>query len=176
LSPKEDHLAFSERIKKWSNLYYDVIMSSSFISYKFNILSLHQGQIGSDDIAIFDIDCGEQIVQRAVYFHSDLLNLPHFCMRPMGFWGKIGIISGKQNICFNESPKFSSNYRLTGDERKVCTLFRSKAIAMSYFENYKDWSVEGLGTQLLVYRGPGSYPMEDQVFLRQARLIFHMLC
>ena len=79
-------------------------------------------------------------------------SLPAFEMRPEHVFHKIGSTFGQQDIDFDDSPVFSSNYLLKGeDEDSVRRVFSPSV--RSLIERDRKWSIEGAGPWLVLYRG-----------------------
>jgi hypothetical protein len=172
-SPQEDYPAFSKKID-WSNLLaWSPIKESRFPK----IRHLMQGNIDVADVAIFDrviTQKGGEDLVTAVLFESDQLSLPSFLLCPEGVLDKMASALGDQDIDFDEFPKFSRQYLLRGPEEQVRNVFNSNVL--SYFDNDPGWTLEGFGTQLLVYRvGKRVASKEEfQEFQQRARMIFQL--
>ena len=171
---KEDYPAFSKKIK-WSNL---LEWSGFRESEPKKIRHLMQGNIDLADVAIFDRvitrhEAEEDLVS-AVLFESNQLSLPVFIMCPKGILDKMPSALADKGIDFDEFSKFSRQYLLRGPEEHVRNVFNSNIL--SYFDNDPGWTVEGFGTQLLVYRvGKKVASREEfQQFVQQARMIFQL--
>ena len=173
-SPEGDYPAFSKKIK-WSNL---LEWSGFKESEPKKIRHLMQGNIDAADIAIFDRvirhEKGEEDLVTVVLFESDQLSLPSFLLHPKGILDKIGTALGDTDIDFGEFAKFSRQYLLRGPEEQVRNVFNSNVL--SYFDNDPGWTLEGFGTQLLVYRVGRKVASKEefQEFLQQARMIFQL--
>jgi hypothetical protein len=77
--------------------------------------------------------------------------LPAFQMRPESIFHKIGSAFGYQDIDFSENETFSKSYLLRGeDEAAVRGLFHPGRLA--FFEQHKDWVVEGAGEWLAIHK------------------------
>ena len=90
--------------------------------------------------------------QTVVLFSSERLNLPGFTLRPQNFFHKIGKAFGYSDIDFDSYPDFSGRYLLRGEnENAVRMIFKNPVI--KFFEGSDKLCCEGIGDQLLVYRG-----------------------
>ena len=78
-------------------------------------------------------------------------DLPEFVMSPENVFSKIGQVFGSQDVDFDSSPRFSSNYQLKGlDEDAIRSLFERNAVA--YLSENPGWSVEASGPWIVAYR------------------------
>ncbi len=92
-------------------------------------------------------------VQQTVFFlESRKLGLPEFYMHPERFFHRIGESLGlTDDIDFEESPRFSHNYRLTGEDEEYIRHYFQEPV-LRYFAVEKGWSLEGLGYYLVLYK------------------------
>lgn len=92
-------------------------------------------------------------VQQTVFFlESRKLGLPEFYMHPERFFHRIGESLGlTEDIDFEESPRFSHNYRLTGEDEEYIRHYFQEPV-LRYFAVEKGWSLEGLGYYLVLYK------------------------
>jgi len=92
--------------------------------------------------------------QTVAAFHLKPPALPAFDVRPENILYKIAALFGYHDINFAEHPEFSRRYLLRGaDENAVRKLFSGPLV--DFFMSLpreKNWSVEGQGEWLLVYR------------------------
>jgi hypothetical protein len=93
--------------------------------------------------------------------------LPEFTLGPEHWWDRIGQVFGYQDIDFEASPEFSSNYLLRGpDESAIRAAFG--ADALGFLAANQGWSVESCGGSLAVYRADKRCkPEELQPFLAE---------
>jgi len=81
----------------------------------------------------------------------DGVNLPAFLATPEGFFQRLGQKLGMSDIDFADQPAFSQAFVLRGeDEAPVRRLFDYRLTEALL--RHPDWSVEGRGRWLLVYR------------------------
>ena len=111
------------------------------------------------DISIFDYSykkwsgtSSRALQYQTVFFlQSAKLSLPELQMQPETLAHKLGELLGFSDIDFVRYPKFSGQYRLTGeDEEYIRHHFNDDVL--NYFTINKGWSMEGLGFYLLFYR------------------------
>ena len=92
--------------------------------------------------------------QTVAAFHLKQAALPGFDLRHENILYKIAALFGYRDINIADHPEFSRRYLLRGaDEKAVRSLFSSPLV--DFFEGLqreKNWSVEGQGKWLLVYR------------------------
>lgn len=89
--------------------------------------------------------------QSVVFFRAMDLSLPHFEMRPQGFFHGIGKIFGYQDIDFESHPRFSKTFVLRGtNDELVRATFDGKLL--SALEQKPGICLEGRGTDLIFYR------------------------
>ncbi len=138
------------------------------------ITNMLHGKTENVEVAIFDYryttgggQNSHTYKQSVAYFCSDSLNLPDFEMRPENAFHKIGSAFGYQDIDFSSHPKFSGKYLLRGeDEGAVRELYQSSLL--EFFESQDKISVEGQGTQILVYRsGKRIEPAKTKEFMQE---------
>lgn len=92
-------------------------------------------------------------VQQTVFFlESRKLGLPEFYMQPEHFFHRIGESLGlTKDIDFEESPRFSHNYRLTGEDEGYIRHYFQEPM-LRFFAVEKGWTLEGLGFYLVLYK------------------------
>jgi hypothetical protein len=113
--------------------------------------------------------------QTAVLFHSGLLQLPAFVLRPESMFHRIGSAFGYQDIDFDSHPTFSKQYLLQGaDEEAVRSIFGEGLLA--YCEEHKGVSAEGDGDRLLFYRISRRVPPKDmRAFMEEGFGLFSLV-
>jgi hypothetical protein len=79
--------------------------------------------------------------------------LPAFELKPENVFHKIGSRFGYQDIDFSESPKFSSNYLLRGEDEAAVRETFGIAI-LDFLGANKGWYMDAWGDWLFVYRIP----------------------
>lgn len=89
--------------------------------------------------------------QTVLYLQSPQLVLPELIMQPETVVHKLGELFGFGDIDFVRFPKFSSQYRLTGDD-EVFIRHHFTDTVLNYFTLNKGWTLEGLGYYLLLYK------------------------
>ncbi|MEM9835212.1 MAG: hypothetical protein AAF828_01840 [Bacteroidota bacterium] len=110
------------------------------------------------DIRIFDYRflkwAGKRVKryeQTVFYLHSTQLGLPEMWLQPETILHKIGELFGRGDIDFVRYPKFSGQYRLTGeDEAYIRHHFTDEVL--NYFTLEKGWSLEGVGYYMVLYK------------------------
>lgn len=111
------------------------------------------------DISIFDYmytpwgssSSSSTQYQTVFFLQSAKLGLPELQMKPETLAHKLGELVGFTDIDFVRYPKFSGQYRLTGeDEEYIRHHFTDEVL--NYFTMNKGWSMEGLGFYLIFYR------------------------
>ena len=110
------------------------------------------------DINLFDYQytpygaSKDKAVHQTVFFlQSARLGLPGLRLEPETLLHKMGELFGMQDIDFVRFPKFSGQYRLTGDDEEYIRHHFTDEV-LNYFTLRKGWTVEGLGFYLLVYK------------------------
>ena len=129
-----------------------------------NILRRQQG-VADYDAYIFDYsyrDFGKKkSVHQSVFFlQSQRLVLPELCMQPETILDKLGELFGREDIDFTRFPKFSNQYRLTGEDEDFIRHHFTEEV-LNYFTVNRGWSVEGIGYYLLVYKKGFLLPPEE---------------
>lgn len=123
----------------------------------YNILR-KQEELMAFDVRIFDYRylryAGKRMKrheQTVFFLHSTQLGLPEIWMQPETVLHKIGELLGMDDIDFVRFPKFSSQYRLTGDDDEFVRHHFTDAV-LNYFTLEKGWSMEGVGYYLILYK------------------------
>jgi hypothetical protein len=81
-------------------------------------------------------------------------------MQPESLLHKLGELFGFRDIDFVRYPKFSKQYRLTGeDEDFIRRNFREEVL--HYFTLNKGWSLEGIGYYFILYKRGLLLPPEE---------------
>lgn len=141
-----------------------------------------QDELMAYDIRIFDYRylryTGKSMrrhEQTVFFLHSTQLGLPEIWMQPETIFHKIGELVGMEDIDFLRHPKFSGQYRLTGDD-EVFIRHHFTDEVLNYFTLEKGWSMEGVGYFLVLYKKDRVFsPEEIGRFYRQGMKIFKML-
>ncbi len=112
--------------------------------------------------------------QTVVCFRSESLRLPSFSLWPENIFHKIGSTFGYQDIDFEASPVFSSQYLLRGkDEQAIRRAFNPGVLA--FYERHKGVCTEGEGDQLIYYRAAKRVkPDELSTFLDEGMNVFEL--
>ncbi len=145
----------------------------------------HQHGLMDFDIAIFDYsyarwsgangEYDKRIHQTVFFIQSQQLGLPEMYLRPETLLHKIGELIGFHDIDFVRFPKFSGQYRLTGDDEEYIRHHFNEDV-LNYFTINKGWTVEGLGFYLLVYRKGQLIPgAQIEELYRQGQEVFQLL-
>jgi hypothetical protein len=143
-----------------------------------NIMS---GSSGGFPVSVFDysyvVGYGRSqrtCAQTIATFSKSGLQMPEFAMEPKGLMGKIGDAFTHKNINFESHPEFSRHYQLRGpDQEKTRALFSPGLL--SFIENLdrkKNWSLEGSGDTLFIYRASKKTKPEDlRTFLEETTAV-----
>ncbi|MGB3801574.1 MAG: hypothetical protein WA952_17285 [Lewinella sp.] len=123
------------------------------------------------DTYIFDYSYQEfgtnHTIRQTVFFlQSPKLTLPSLEMQPETIVHKLGELFGFDDIDFVRFPKFSKQYRLTGDDEEYIRHHFTEDV-LNYFTLNKGWSVEGIGYYLIVYKKGMLLPPEEVMHLFQ---------
>lgn len=105
--------------------------------------------------------------QTVFYVESQRLGLPELWMQPETLAHKLGELLGFGDIDFVRFPKFSGQYRLTGEDEEFIRHHFTDDV-LNYFTLNKGWSLEGIGYYLLVYKKGILLPPNEieQLFVR----------
>jgi hypothetical protein len=111
------------------------------------------------DISIFDYtykpwassSSNSTQYQTVFFLQSANLGLPELQMKPETLAHKLGELIGMTDIDFVRYPKFSGQYRLTGEDAEYIRHHFTDEV-LNYFTLNKGWSMEGLGFYLIFYR------------------------
>ncbi|MBB4080633.1 hypothetical protein GGR28_003268 [Lewinella aquimaris] len=129
-----------------------------------NILRIQQGLL-DHDVHIFDYHYTEYaskhpVYQTVLFLQSQRLVLPELCLQPETLVHKLGELFGIHDIDFVRYPKFSKQYRLTGDDEHFIRHHFNDQV-LNYFTLNKGWSLEGVGYYLLLYKRGLLLPPEE---------------
>ena len=89
--------------------------------------------------------------QTVFFIKSRQLALPEFLMKPESIFHKIGAYLGMQDIDFEEHPEFSNQYLLQSED-ETRTRSMMKPEVARFFTVNRDWSMEGIGYYLILYK------------------------
>ncbi len=152
--------------------------------YKRQIFNIVRRQAGlmEYDINIFDYQYtpygtskDRTVYQTVFYVQSGNLGLPALHLEPETLVHKLGELVGFHDIDFVRFPKFSSQYRLTGEDEEYIRHHFTDDL-LNYFTLNKGWTVEGLGFYLLLYKKGTLLPPEQiESFYRRGVEIFDLL-
>jgi hypothetical protein len=90
---------------------------------------------------------------------KDDLRLPHFSVRPEGFFDRVGAVVGFQDINFDDHPDFSRAYVLKGENEAAIRSFFTKDM-LDLFASKKDVMVEA-GGNVICFRRKGRQSPEQ---------------
>lgn len=95
---------------------------------------------------------GKVTLSQTVYHVFDSqLNLPHFMMYPQTSIHHVAKFFGLRDFDFQAYKDFSANYILTGNDKpQILNTFNPMVLGFFSFE--KKWTLEGLGSELQMYR------------------------
>lgn len=137
------------------------------------------------DISIFDYrytrwsgsknNKSKQVYQTVFFMQSQQLSLPDLHLQPETIMHKIGELIGFKDIDFIRFPKFSGQYRLTGDDEEYIRHYFTDEV-LNYFTINKGWTVEGLGFYLVIYRRGMLIPSAQiEEFYNKGQEVFALL-
>ena len=89
--------------------------------------------------------------QTVMAFGSNQLHLPHFVLRPEGWFDKISSAFGFEDIDFASHPTFSKNYHLSGQNRPAIEEYFTPD-RLEFFETHLGLSMEGWDNWMILYR------------------------
>jgi hypothetical protein len=113
--------------------------------------------------------------QTVFFLQSAKLSLPELLMRPETLGDKFLQLLGVKDINFVRYPKFSGQYKLTGDDQEYIRHHFTDEV-LEYFTINEGWTVEGLGFYLLIYKSGTLMPsaqVED--FFKRGQQIYRLL-
>lgn len=94
----------------------------------------------------------KRLYQSVFFIQAKDLALPDFYLRPENFFDRIGAWLGMQDIDFAEDKNFSDQNLLKGeDEELIRQLLLTPQFARMFRKN-REWTVEGLGYYLVIYK------------------------
>jgi len=100
---------------------------------------------------------------QTVAAYSQVLWLPHFELRPEGFFDRVGEAFVRLDINFDSFPEFSRRYFLRGTDEDGIRKFFSPAL-ITFLEQLpadEKWHVEGDLTTLVIYRSDATVSPDD---------------
>ena len=122
-----------------------------------NVLRRQHGMLEYDS-SVFDFsyrewgDEASKATHQTVFFlESQQLVLPELRMQPETVVHKLGELFGFGDIDFVRFPKFSSQYRLTGED-EVFIRHHFTDEVLSFFTLNKGWSLEAIGYYVILYK------------------------
>ena len=89
--------------------------------------------------------------QTVLFVQSQQMGLPELHLQPETLVHKFGELLGWGDIDFVRFPKFSGQYRLTGDD-EVFIRHHFNEDVLNFFTLNKGWSLEGIGYYLILYK------------------------
>lgn len=148
----EDHWGIREQLQDFK------LFQRGFRGRIRHVLSQEDGLMESR-IHVFDyrylkwMGKSSKRVQQTVFFlESRKLGLPEFYMQPEHFFHRIGESLGLlDDIDFELQPRFSRNYRLSGEDEEYIRHHFKRPI-LRFFSVEKGWTLEGLGFYLVLYK------------------------
>ncbi|MCP9236087.1 hypothetical protein [Lewinella sp. JB7] len=129
-----------------------------------NVLRIQQGLL-DHDVHIFDYSYQEYAHQHTIYqtvlfLQSPRLVLPELRLQPETLLHKLGELFGVHDIDFIRYPKFSKQYRLTGEDEDFIRHHFDDDV-LNYFTLHKGWSLEGIGYYMILYKQGILLPPEE---------------
>ena len=110
--------------------------------------------------------------QTIVILDCNQHHLPTFALIPENIFHKVGNLLGYPDINFNNYPKFSKRYRLTGPDRSAIQSCFTTDI-LTFFEAHGDFCVEAVGGVFLYYkRGYSVRPQEWRKLINSACRVY----
>ena len=107
------------------------------------------------ELKLFDFchENGEEKSRRTtvLLFASDHLELPAFRVQPKNSFFKLGELFIRSNNELDDYPEFLEHYRVTGKNMEEIK-YVLKPEVIDFFTHKNDWSMEGAGHYLIIYR------------------------
>jgi hypothetical protein len=136
---------------------------------------LHEYDACVFDYAYFDPGLKKKVHQSVFFLRSQRLVLPTLRMQPEHLLHKLGELFGFRDIDFVRYPKFSKQYRLTGEDEDFIRHHFSEEV-LHYFTLNKGWSLEGIGYYFILYkRGLLLHPEETEALYGRGMEVYHLL-
>ena len=113
--------------------------------------------------------------QTVFFVQSKKLGLPEFSMEPETVFHKIGNYVGMQDIDFEQYPKFSGNYLLTGDDEEYIRFMMNEKL-LNFFSKTTGWYMEGTNFYLIMYKLNRRFSAKDvKLFYQQGMSIYESM-
>ncbi len=117
----------------------------------------------------------QEVHQTVLFLQSQQIALPELSLQPEKLVHKLGELFGAQDIDFVRFPKFSGQYRLTGDDEAYIRHHFSDQV-LNFFTLHRGWSLEGIGFYLILYKKGLLLPPEEMEDLyRRGMEVFRLL-
>jgi len=135
------------------------------------------------DISIFDYSfqtwggsgSDNRVYQSVFFLQSAQLGLPELWLQPETIAHKLKALMGFDDIDFVRYPKFSGQYRLTGEDEEYIRYHFNDAV-LNFFTLNKGWSMEGLGFYLVFYRRGMLIPSAQiEEFYKKGKEIYRLM-
>ena len=94
----------------------------------------------------------KRLYQSVFFIQAKDLALPDFYLRPENFFDRIGAWLGMQDIDYAEDKSFSDQNLLKGDDEELIRQLLLTPQFARMFRKNREWTVEGLGYYLVIYR------------------------
>ncbi|MFT7121760.1 MAG: hypothetical protein ACJAZ9_001946 [Neolewinella sp.] len=115
------------------------------------------------------------VYQTVFFIQSANLGLPELWMKPETIAHKLGELLGFGDIDFVRYPKFSGQYRLTGEDEEYIRHHFTDDV-LNYFTLNKGLSMEGLGFYMIFYRKGTLIPsVQIEQFYNRGKEIYNLL-
>lgn len=142
-----------------------------------------QDPLLESDLRIFDYryvistgNSARRVEQTVFFLESRRLGLPECWLRPETFFHKVGELLGFGDIDFEEYPRFSGQYRLTGDDEEFIRHHFNDDL-LHFFSVEKGWTMEGVGYYLLLYKkGKVLPPDRIRELYTRGQEVYRLLC
>ena len=112
---------------------------------------LREYDVSLFDYGYLDYATRYRTQQTVLFLESQRLGLPVLRLQPETILHKLGELFGLHDIDFVRFPKFSSQYRLTGEDEDFIRHHFTDEV-LNYFTLNKGWSLEGIGYYLILYK------------------------
>ena len=136
-----------------------------------------RGQTAAGEVVIYDGLFGSgkyRYYETIAAFRREGRNLPHFDLRPRGWFDKLGDALGRRHITFDSSPQFSQLWELRGrDEGGIFAIFSPETlVAFEALDAHQHWCVQAAGSWVVLWRDHKRIEAADlRSFLDQATAI-----
>ena len=144
-----------------------------------NVLRKQQGLL-EYDVALFDYSYHDYAIRHTVrqtvlFLESQQLGLPVLRLQPETILHKLGELFGLHDIDFVRFPKFSGQYRLTGDDEDFIRHHFTEKV-LNFFTLNKGWSLEGIGYYMILYKKGVLLPPDQlEALYQRGQQVFRLL-